>query len=132
MKTLIVIPAYNEAENIVRVIEELKTVVPQCDYIIVNDGSMDNTSAIVERYIDRVKLIKKENGGIISARKKGLLEAKGEYIFFVDGDDWLNVDCLKNLYLEIENNSNEQIDIVCSNFYFQKMGDLPDNIKEFS
>lgn len=49
-KTLIVIPAYNEAENIVRVIEELKTVVPQCDYIIVNDGSMDNTVSICKRH----------------------------------------------------------------------------------
>lgn len=46
MKTLIVIPAYNEADNIVRVIEELKTVVPQCDYVIINDGSMDNTVEI--------------------------------------------------------------------------------------
>ena len=46
MKLLIVIPAYNEAENIVSVVEELKTVVPQYDYVIVNDGSRDKTSEI--------------------------------------------------------------------------------------
>lgn len=46
LKLLIVIPAYNEAENIVSVVEELKTVVPQYDYVIVNDGSRDQTPAI--------------------------------------------------------------------------------------
>ena len=46
MKLLIVIPAYNEAENIVRVVEELKETVPQYDYVIVNDGSRDQTPAI--------------------------------------------------------------------------------------
>ena len=46
MKLLIVIPAWNEAENIVRVVEELKKVVPQYDYVIVNDGSTDATAEI--------------------------------------------------------------------------------------
>ena len=46
LKLLIVIPAYNEAETIVSVVEELKKVVPQYDYVIVNDGSRDNTPAI--------------------------------------------------------------------------------------
>lgn len=46
MKLLIIIPAYNEADNIVRVVEELQAVVPQYDYLVVNDGSKDNTAAI--------------------------------------------------------------------------------------
>ena len=46
MRLLIVIPAYNEAENIIQVVEELKQVVPQYDYVVVNDGSKDNTAAI--------------------------------------------------------------------------------------
>lgn len=46
MKLLIIIPAYNEAENIVRVVEELREVVPMYDYVIVNDGSRDDTAAI--------------------------------------------------------------------------------------
>lgn len=50
LKILIVIPAYNEAENIVHVIEELKEVIPQCDYVIVNDGSSDNTVDICRKH----------------------------------------------------------------------------------
>ena len=46
MKLLIIIPAYNEAENIVRVVEELKEIVPQYDYVIVNDGSKDETAKL--------------------------------------------------------------------------------------
>ena len=46
MKLLIIIPAFNESENIVRVIDELRETVPQYDYVIVNDGSADNTAAI--------------------------------------------------------------------------------------
>ncbi len=50
MKLLVIIPAYNESENIVRVIEELVKTVPQYDYIIVNDGSRDNTAAVCRKH----------------------------------------------------------------------------------
>ena len=49
-KLLIIIPAYNEAENIVRVVEELKEKVPQYDYVVVNDGSADNTALICKQH----------------------------------------------------------------------------------
>lgn len=50
MKTLIIVPAYNEAGSIVHVVEELKTVVPQCDYIVVNDGSTDRTAELCRQH----------------------------------------------------------------------------------
>ncbi len=50
LKLLIIIPAYNEAENIVRVVEELKEKVPQYDYVVVNDGSSDNTALICQQH----------------------------------------------------------------------------------
>ena len=50
MRLLIIVPAYNEAENIVRVAEELKTVVPQYDFVIINDGSKDATAAICREH----------------------------------------------------------------------------------
>ena len=49
MKLLIIIPAYNEAENIARVVEELKETVPQYDYVVINDGSRDETAAVCRR-----------------------------------------------------------------------------------
>lgn len=86
------------------------------EVIYVDDGSTDATLFKLEPYKEKIKIIKKENGGIISARKFGLREAKGKYIAFVDGDDWLNADMLFNLQSGI----NEEVDIVCSKLNRQK------------
>lgn len=50
MKLLVIIPAYNEAENIVRVVEEIKSVAGECDYVVVNDGSKDETARICREH----------------------------------------------------------------------------------
>ena len=86
--------------------------------IFIDDGSTDKTLDIATKYKDKICIVSKPNGGIVSARKMGLKYAEGEYVAFVDGDDWLNVDFLANLYAPIEKNNS--IDIVCSDFYFQK------------
>lgn len=89
------------------------------EVLFVNDGSKDNTEKLaLELYGNnpRFKLINKENGGIVSARKKGLEEATGDYIFFMDGDDWLNTDCISNLASSIK----DEEDIIVSDLYYQK------------
>lgn len=85
--------------------------------IFVNDGSKDNTLNVVKKYKNRIKIVDKSNGGIVSARKAGLRIAQGDYITFVDGDDWLNVDFLKNLCYPIL--SGADIDIICSDYFRQ-------------
>ena len=90
MKTLIVIPAYNEKDNIERVVDNLTANYPQFDYVVVNDGSKDNTKAVCNVLAEthsQVKCIHKDNGGVSSARNRGIDEAKGEYILFMDADD---------------------------------------------
>lgn len=87
------------------------------EIIFVNDGSKDSTLDIVSAYSDRVKILDKKNGGIVSARKAGLGIAEGDYITFVDGDDWVNVDFLKNLYDPVV--ANPDLDIVCTDYYLQ-------------
>lgn len=71
------------------------------ELILVDDGSPDNCPAICDEYAcadSRVRVIHKENGGLSSARNAGLDIARGEYITFVDSDDWIAADMLETLY----------------------------------
>ncbi len=71
------------------------------ELLLVNDGSPDNCPNICDDYAakdSRVKVIHKENGGLLSARKAGLENAKGKYIAFVDGDDWVDKFYLDTLF----------------------------------
>ena len=90
------------------------------ELIFVDDGSRDNTLQAAQKFSgdSRVKIIHKENGGCVSARKAGVRGAQGEYICFVDGDDWLNPDMLSNLVSELDSHS-ERVDIAASRFFFQ-------------
>ena len=87
----IIIPAYNIEQYIAVTLDSvLAQTYSNLEVIVVNDGSQDNTGAIIDRYAakdSRVKAIHKENGGVTSARLRGVAEASGEWIGFVDGDD---------------------------------------------
>ena len=87
--------------------------------IFVNDGSTDNTKTLAEKYLSdpKFQIINKENGGCVSARKAGVKIAKGEYIMFVDGDDWINFDLLSNFAKYIEN---EKPDVIRCGFFNQE------------
>jgi len=85
-----IIPAYNAARFIAQAVESaLQQGVPQ-QIIVVNDGSVDDTSDIVRSYGDSVELIEQANGGVSSARNRGIAAARGEFVAFLDADDvWL-------------------------------------------
>lgn len=102
MKVSVIIPAYNAEKYLV---ETLESVVHQTldDYeiIVVNDGSKDNTINILREYEDKypnLNVIDKENEGVSAARNDGIERAKGEYLFFFDSDDILELDALESLY----------------------------------
>lgn len=114
VKVSAIIPAYNIEEYIDRCIESiLNQSLVDFEIIIVNDGSTDLTRVKIERKIkkdNRIRLINSINCGAIEARKKGLREAKGEYIFFIDGDDWLELSAFEELYFIAQKG---EFDIVC-------------------
>ena len=97
----VVIPVYNLENHIARCIDSvLKQTYSNFEIIAVDDGSTDGSTEILKQYskIDsRVKPIFKKNGGVSSARNRGIDEAKGEYIYFLDGDDWIKPDALEKL-----------------------------------
>ena len=83
------------------------------EIIVVDDESPDNSSSIVEEYIKNnknIRLIHRKNGGLSAARNTGLKEANGEYVWFVDSDDWIEENCLKFLTEFAEDNN---IDVLC-------------------
>ena len=89
----VVVPAYNSAAFIRKCIDSvLGQSCPHFELILVDDGSTDDTQEICRTYArndPRVKVIHKENGGHTSARNEGLKNAEGEYVLFLDSDDWL-------------------------------------------
>ena len=92
MKLSVIIPAYNVEKYISECLDSVLVTKKDIEVIIVDDGSKDNTLSICEDYSkkdSRVKVYSKPNGGVSSARNYGLEKVSGDYIIFVDSDDYL-------------------------------------------
>lgn len=102
----IVIPAYNVGSYIDHcIISLVKQSYKSIEILIINDGSSDNTKDICDNWVvkdSRVRVFHKNNGGVSSARNLGISNANGQYIMFVDGDDWLEVNAVELLVKHIE------------------------------
>lgn len=89
----IIIPVYNIRDYLPQCIESLLCNRTDYEILLIDDGSTDGSSDICDAYANKYDIIKvfhKENGGVSSARNLGLQQACGEYIYFVDGDDWVD------------------------------------------
>ena len=105
----VIIPAYNVAEYIPFCLDSLiSQTYNNLEIICVNDGSTDSTLDVIKDYAQkdgRIVLIDKENGGLSSARNAGMNIAKGDYISFVDSDDYVSHDFIMRLKELLEGNS---------------------------
>ena len=94
MKLSVVIPVYNVEKYLQECVDSvLNQTLKEFELIAVDDGSTDHSGAILDEYQEkdsRITVIHKENGGLSSARNAGLDIAKGEWIAFVDSDDWVS------------------------------------------
>lgn len=114
----IIIPIYNAEKFLKKSINSLlNQTYKDFELILVNDGSIDKSLSICESYAKkdkRIKIINQSNAGAVSARRRGIEMATGEYIIFVDADDWVDRTLVHKLYNEI---LKEQSDIcVCKRF----------------
>lgn len=116
IKVSVIIPVYNVEKYIEQCIESVvNQTLEDIEIIIVNDGTKDNSMKKIEKYLldSRIRVINKENGGLSSARNVGLKIAKGEYVSFIDSDDFIELTMLEELY-----NNSEKADIVFSDIIF--------------
>lgn len=114
MKVSVIVPVYNVENYICRCLESIiNQTLKDMEIIIVDDGSTDNSINKIQLLVNankNIKIIHQLNGGLSSARNKGLKHAVGEYVIFVDSDDWIEDDFLEVLYNTAKR---EDLDIVC-------------------
>lgn len=95
-KVSVIIPLYNQQQYVGEAIESiLNQTYPNIEIIVVNDGSTDNPLSVLEKYKNNIILINQENKGLAAARNAGLKKCSGEYIQFLDADDFLHKDKIK-------------------------------------
>ena len=105
-KVSIIVPVYNTEKYLARCIDSiLAQTFTDFELILVNDGSKDNSGKICDEYAQkdsRIIVIHKENGGVSSARNKGIDVAQGDWISFVDSDDWISSDFLSSFIYDAD------------------------------
>lgn len=101
-KVSVLVPVYNVEKYLMQCLDSIiKQTLRNIEIICVNDGSTDSSLDILKKYAKkdrRIKIINKENGGLPSARNAGLDAATGEYVSFIDSDDYIQPDMLATLY----------------------------------
>ena len=113
-KVSVIVPVYNVEKYLSKCLDSLvNQTLKDIEIIVVNDGTKDNSQEIIDKYSKEYpKVIKsyiKENGGLSDARNFGIKYVNGEYIAFIDSDDWVSLDMFKKMYNKA---TKEDLDIV--------------------
>ncbi len=118
MKVSVIVPVYNVEKYLRRCLDSLvNQTFRDYEIIVVNDGSTDSSQDIIHEYVSKypiIKAYKKTNGGISSARNAALSYATGDYIAFVDSDDYVEMFFLEKMY---EKAINTNSDVVICDYY---------------
>ena len=105
-KISVIIPVYNAEKWLERLIESIKsqTIFKKLEFVFVNDGSTDNSLNILSSINEpNIKIISQENSGVSAARNNGIKNSTGEYIAFIDADDYIDNDFFEKYLEKIEN-----------------------------
>lgn len=118
-KVSVIVPIYNVEIYLRQCLDSIiKQTYRNLEIILVNDGSLDESGKIADAYKakdERIKLIHKENGGLSDARNQGMKEATGEFIMFVDSDDWLHLSAIE---IMLHTCLRLKADVIQSAFYY--------------
>jgi len=126
MKLSVIVPIYNVSTFLSRCVESLinqnnfQISESNIEIILVNDGSTDNSQQVIEYYVSKYSFIKgfeKQNGGLSDARNYGLKKSSGDYVWFIDSDDWISEDSFEIVFKEISLN---HLDVMEFDFYSAK------------
>ena len=109
----VIVPVYKVEKYLRQCLDSLTAqMLENMEIVVVDDGSPDGCPAICDEYAAkdaRMKVVHKENGGLLSARKAGLAASIGDYIGFVDGDDWVEPDTFLNMYNAVREYSPDMV-----------------------
>ena len=128
----VIIPSYN-VENFIEkcIMSILNLSYKKVEVLIIDDGSKDNTGIIADKYAaadERVRVIHKLNSGVSAARNTGIEESKGDYIIFVDADDYLSEDHVSYM-LELVRKTGGEFCISKNCFYYRKQKQVEEKIE---
>ena len=115
-KVSIIVPVYNTSKYLNSCIKSLlHQTLKDIEIILINDGSTDDSESIIKKYKDkRIKYISKKNEGIGKTRNLGIDTATGEYLSFIDSDDYVEPDFCEKMY---EKATKDKCDIVICDYY---------------
>ena len=124
MKLSLIIPVYNVEQYVGRCLQSCLcqpyVMADDFELVIVNDGTKDNSMAIVEemtRDCANVTIINQDNQGLSMARNTGLKAAKGEYVWFIDSDDWIEDGCLHEILARLHETKTDLLQLQYRNVY---------------
>ena len=123
-KVSIIVPVYKAEKYLNRCIDSiLAQTFTDFELLLIDDGSPDRSGEICDEYAkkdSRIRVIHKENGGVSSARQRGLDESVGEYTMHADPDDWVEPEMLDELYKKAKEEDADMV--ICDFFYEYKTG----------
>lgn len=119
-KISVIIPVYNVEKYLEQCLDSVvNQTLKDIEIICVNDGSKDGSLAILKKYQkndSRIKIICQWNRGLGAARNTGIKAAKGEYLFYLDSDDWIDLTCLEKLYNKVIEDNAEVCILGCTTY----------------
>ena len=131
VRVSVIIPVFNSEDYLDDCIQSiLNQSLREIEIIIVNDGSTDNSSNIIKHYAhkdSRIKIIEQKNYGGGIARNKGIIHAQGEYIGFVDADDWIDSNYYECLYFNAIQNQADLVRTLQMRYYTDKVIEAHNN-----
>ena len=132
IKVSVIVPVYNVEAYLAKCLDSLvNQTLKEIEIIVVNDGSPDNSQKIIDKYAKKYKSIKaykKENGGLSDARNYGLKKASGEYVAFIDSDDYIDKTMLEKMYHKAINDSKDIVVCDSINVYDDKQVLIKSNL----
>lgn len=116
IKVSVIVPIYNAEKYLEQCLDSIvNQTLEDIEIILINDGSTDGSAEICKKYLSdsRVTYYYKENEGLAAARDDGMLRANGEYIGFVDSDDWIKPDMYEKMYSAAKTNDSDIVFCNC-------------------
>lgn len=112
-KISMIIPVYNAEQYLKKCVDSVRAqTYGNLEIMLVDDGSTDSSGELCDAYAEkdeRIRVVHKENGGLVSAWKAGVKECSGEYVSFLDSDDWINPEMLSEMSAYLTGNDREMV-----------------------